>query len=402
MGQTFVIVGAGQGGVAAADELRDQGFDGRIVLIGDEAELPYERPPLSKEYLAGDSSDDDLYIYPKKWYEENNIELALGVAACRVDVGSSRVELGNGSSIGYNRLLLATGGQPRKLPGLPADGVFYLRTHGDARQLSAQLQRGKKVVIIGAGFIGCEVAATARERGVEVTILESQRAPLERVIGPELGQVVAELHRERDVELRTDDSVEAVTRTGCGLLVRGSRGSPIECDAVIVGVGIEPNVEPVRGTGVQLDDGILVDQYCQTTVAGIFAAGDMSRHYHPVFGRHVRVEHYDNALRQGAAAAENMLGRRRVFDDPHWFWSDQYAHNLQSLGIASCWDEILLSGSTSDRSFCALYLKDRQVQSVLALNRPKAIMVARRLGYIGARIEDIQASEELADLRKRW
>jgi 3-phenylpropionate/trans-cinnamate dioxygenase ferredoxin reductase component len=399
MDQTFVIVGANLCGGTAAHTLRQEGFDGRIVLVGGEEALPYERPPLSKEYLRGEQSLDSLFLQSSSWYETNRVELRLGTRATAVDSGSRAVELSDGERLEYEAVLLATGGRPRKLPGEPLERVLYLRTIGDADRIRSELEPGRHLVVVGAGFIGAEVAASARTLGVEVTCLEMLDVPLERALGKEIGRIYAEIHREHGVDLRTGEGVESIEETDGGVLVRTTKGAEIEGDAVVVGVGILPNVELGESAGVKIDNGIVVDEFCRTSVDGIYAAGDVANHFCPVFGRHVRVEHFDNAIKHGAAAARNMMGRAEPYDDPHWFWSDQFEHNLQYAGFAAEWDEIVVRGSTEERNFVAFYLEDGVVLAALGLNRGKDVRRAMKLIRTKAKPDPNLLRDEDVDLR---
>ena len=400
MDRTFVVVGANLCGGTAVHTLRQEGFDGRIVLVGEEPDLPYERPPLSKEYLRGEQSRDALFLQPSSWYEENRVELRLGTRAVAIDPVERTVELSDGDRVGYEAVLLASGGRPRKLPGEPIERVLYLRTVDDADRIRSELTGGQHLVVVGAGFIGAEVAASARTLGLEVTCLEVLDVPLERALGKEMGRLYAEIHREHGVDLRTGEGVQSMEQTDGGVVVQTTQGAAIEGDAVVVGVGIEPNVELGESAGARIDNGLVVDQFCRTTIEGVFAAGDVANHWHPVFERHVRVEHFDNAIKHGSAAARNMMGRDEPYDDPHWFWSDQYEHNLQYAGFAARWDEIVVRGSTETRNFVAFYLSDGVVLAALGLNRGKDVRRAMKLIRAKARPDPMLLRDEDVDLRK--
>lgn len=399
MGRQFVIVGAGYTGMAAVERLRNEGFDGRIVMIGDEPHYPYERPPLSKDYLRGALARERLFPRPDSWYAEHGVEAVLSTRVQRVALAERAVELSGGKRVAYDRLLIATGGRPRPLRGIAGDRVLYLRTLDDADRLRAWLAPGSRLVVVGAGFIGCEVAATARAAGVAVTMVEALDWPLGRVFGDEIGALVAEIHRDEGVDLRCGEAVASVTEHEAEVAVTTSGGAAIACDVVAVGVGIAPNVELLAGTGVQLDNGIVVDEYCRTNADGVYAAGDVANHEHPIFGRRMRVEHYDNALRQGAAAAANMLDRKVVFDDPHWFWSDQYAYNLQYAGCADGWDQLVMRGSIHDRQFAAFYLRQGRIVAAFGVNRGKDVLAAKRLVHARAHVAPDVLRDESVDLR---
>jgi 3-phenylpropionate/trans-cinnamate dioxygenase ferredoxin reductase subunit len=398
--RTFVIVGAGLTGGAAASTLRDEDFDGRIVLIGDEPHPPYERPPLSKEYLRGEASDL-AYLRPPGWYAAEDVELLAGAVVERLDVRGRSVVLRGGERIAYDAVLVATGGRNRRLrvPGADLQGVLDLRTVEDADRIRAHAVEGTKAVVIGAGFIGCEVAASLRSMGVEVELVEVLDAPLLRVAGPDVGRVYREIHEDHGVRFHFEQTVDRFEGTARVEAVVTSRGRRIECDVVVLGVGIEPATGVVEDTGVELEDGIVVDEGCRTSVEGVHAAGDVANHFHPLFGRRVRVEHYDNALKQGAAAARSMMGQEVRFDDPHWFWSDQYGHDLQYLGHAAEWDDFVVRGSMGDRRFLGFYLKGGIVDAVVGLDRGREVRRAANLIRSRRPVDPARLRDEDVDVR---
>jgi 3-phenylpropionate/trans-cinnamate dioxygenase ferredoxin reductase subunit len=377
----MVIVGANLTGGAAATTLRTEGFDGNIVLIGAEPHLPYERPPLSKEYLRGEATAESTLLHTEAWYQENAVELRLSTRATRIDPGEGIVELVGGERVPYEKVLVATGGTNRRLsvPGADLDGIYELRTIEDADRIKAEAVPGRKAVVVGAGFIGSEVAASLRQMAVEVDVVEMYEVPLLRVVGREVGRLYEAIHRDEGVRFHFDQVVERFEGTDTVESVVTSRGTTIDCDLVVVGIGIQPNTEVVSGTQVAVENGIVVDEFCRTGVPGIYAAGDVANHYHPVFEDRLRVEHWDNALKQGAAAARSMMGRGAPFDDPHWFWSDQYEHNLQYMGFAAEWDELVIRGSIEQRSFAGFYLKGGVVKAAVGVNRGKDVRRAREL-----------------------
>jgi len=397
--QHFVLVGGGQCSAAAAAALRSRGFGGRITLVGAEPDLPYERPPLSKDYLLGKTAGTELTIHDAGWYADHDVDLLLSTQVTGVDPAARTLALGGGGTLGYDRLLVATGGRARTLPGPGSDRVVYLRTREEAARLAGLLRGGASLVILGGGFIGCEVAAAARTLGGDVTVLEMQDTPLQAVLGPVVGARLADLHRGEGVTLRTGERVESVAEHDGGLLVRTDRAE-LDCSLLLVATGILPNTEFLDGSGVRRDDGVVVDEYSQTNVPGIYAAGDVARHDHPVFGEPVRVEHYDNANKQGTAVAASMLGEGEPFADPHWFWSDQYEHNLQSVGVARGYDEIILRGSEDDVSFSAFYLAGGVVRAVFALNRAHDVTVGRRMVRVRLRPDPDELRDESVDLRR--
>jgi len=370
---TFLVIGANMAGGTAAATLREEGFDGRVVLIGQEPHPPYERPPLSKEYLRGEEQEP-RFIRPPAWYVKNQIETRFGEGAQWVDVSDRSVELVGGERIAFESLLIATGCRNRKfpLPGLDLPGVHDLRYLPDSDAIKAAAVPGAKAVLVGMGFIGAEVAASLRARGVDVTVVEFAETPLQRVLGDELGRVLEGLHRDHGVEMFFRDAAERFVGDGRFEALHTKEGRTIEGDFAVVGVGVEPVTDVVQGTEVAVDNGILVDPALETNVPGVFAAGDVARHDHPVFGR-IRVEHFDNAMKMGQAAARNMLGRKEVFDDPHWFWSDQYDVNIQMAGFATEWDDVIVRGSLEERRFAAFLLKDGVLRSTFSMNWPRDV-----------------------------
>jgi 3-phenylpropionate/trans-cinnamate dioxygenase ferredoxin reductase component len=396
MTETFVIVGAGLAGGGAAATLREEGFDGRVILIGAEPQPPYERPPLSKEYLRGESPFEQALFQPLEFYGENDIETRFGARVTRVDAPEKVIELDSGERVPYEALLVATGGRNRRppIPGIDLEGIYGLRTVADSDRIRAEVSLGRKAVVVGMGFIGSEVAASLRQSGVEVTVVDRNKVPLRRVLGEEVGRVVEGIHRDHGTELIFEDEVAAFEGAERVERITTERGRRIECDFVVVGLGVEPATELLAGTGVQIDDGIVVDEYLRTDVEGIYAAGDVANYYHPVFERHIRVEHWQNALKQGPAAARNMLGENEPYGEIPWFWSDQYEHNLQYAGFHTEWDELVVRGSTEERNFVAFYRKDERVLAAVAINRGRDLR--RSIPMIKAQ-EEIAAAK-LSDL----
>lgn len=374
---TFAVIGAGQTAAVAARTLRRRGFDGRIELIGAEPHRPYQRPPLTKEYLAG-GDVEDLFLLDEQWCAANDVHLLLGQRAVRVRPPDRAIELADGSELRADKVLIATGGAARKLPGVRGERVHYLRTLDDANQLRDLIGPGVRLIVIGAGFIGSEVAATAHGKGAEVTIIDTLDAPMQRVLGRELGAVCATIHRSNGVTVRLGEPVESVVEHADAVIVKTGEAR-LEGDLVVVGVGITPNIEVAQRSGVTVDNGVLVDEYCRTNVPNIFAAGDIANHYHPLFDELIRVEHFDNATKQAAAAANNMLGNPTIFDDPHWFWSDQYDLNIQHTGHACTWDELVIRGSVDELDFCAFYLRDGRIRAAFAVDRGTDIALAKEL-----------------------
>jgi 3-phenylpropionate/trans-cinnamate dioxygenase ferredoxin reductase subunit len=388
-------------GGRAAEALRREGFDGRVVLIGAEREPPYERPPLSKEYMRGELEREKLYLLPRDWYSENGVDLLLGRKAERLDASRHVVELDDGARIQFDRLLLATGGRVRRLevPGADLEGIYYLRDIDDSERIGAQLREGCHVVVVGAGFIGSEVAASCRLKGLEVTVLEVEEAPLQRTLGPELGKVFAAIHRDKGVNLRTGVGAKRFEGTNRVQAVVTTADERIQCDFVVVGVGIAPNVELAMESGIETQNGIVVDEHCRTSVEGVFAAGDVANHFNPVLGERLRVEHEQNAQRQGAVAALNMLGRDEPYLEVPWFWSDQYEYSMQYAGHATRWDEIVLRGSLEERKFTAFYLSEGRLRAALAINSFRDVRFAREIIKRGGSVDPARLKDPGTDLR---
>jgi 3-phenylpropionate/trans-cinnamate dioxygenase ferredoxin reductase component len=367
--QMFAIVGAGLAGAKAAETLRESAFDGRVVLLGAEPERPYERPPLSKDYLRGESEREAAYVHEEGFYAEHDIELRAGERVTGLDPGRSELALDGGERVAYDRLLLATGAEPRRLsiPGAELDGVHLLRTFADSDAIRARFDAGGRLVVIGAGWIGSEVAASARQRGMDVTVIAPDAVPLERVLGPEVGAVYLDLHREHGVDMRMEAGVASFEGDGRVERVRTADGATIDCDAVVVGVGAAPRTELAEAAGLAVENGVLVDGRLETSVPGIFAAGDLANHLHPGLGR-LRVEHWDNALHQGPAAARAMLGSDEPYARTPYFYSDQYDVGMEYAGHAAGWDRVVLRGDPASREFVAFWLADGRVLAGMNVN----------------------------------
>ncbi len=370
----IVVAGAGLTGATAVATLRTEGFDGPIVLIGAEDLPPYERPPLSKEYLRGELTLEDGFVRAPGWYEEQGIDMRLGTRVTEVDPGAHTVRLDDGERIGYASLLVATGGRSRTLavPGAGLEGIFCLRTAGDAAAIAAAAAAGARVVCVGMGFIGAEVAASLRTVGCDVAVIDPGAVPLARVLGSEIGGALEGLHRDHGVRMWFGESVDRFEGTDRLEAVVTASGRRIAADLAVVGVGTEPVVEPMEAIGLGGPHGIPVGPALETRAPGIFAAGDVALHDHPVFSPvfgPIRVEHFDNAIKMGQAAARSMLGAGAPFDDPHWFWSDQYDSEVQVAGFAPTWERAVVRGSIKDRSFCAFLLDPAGVvRSVVSMD----------------------------------
>ncbi|MFC5180871.1 NAD(P)/FAD-dependent oxidoreductase [Actinomadura harenae] len=387
--ETFVIVGASLAGAKAAETLRREGFGGRVVLVGEEIERPYERPPLSKGFLLGTDTRESAHVHPAGWYEENRVELRSGTSATSVERGAHVVVLSTGERLGYDRLLLATGSSPRRLdvPGAKLQGIHYLRTLSDAAVLREALSPGgRRVVVAGAGWIGLETAAAARSYGNDVVIVEPDPGPLYRHVGPEAGEVFAGLHRRHGVDLRFDQGVAGFWGAGQVSAVVSSGGAEIPADVVIVGIGARPNTALAEDAGLEVSDGILVDAGLRTSDPDIFAAGDVASHDHPVLGRRVRVEHWANALDGGPVAARAMLGRDVVHDALPYFFSDQYELGMEMTGLVSPgeYDEVVFRGEPGSLEFIAFWRSAGRVAAAMNVNVWEVADDLRRLVAGGA------------------
>ena len=367
---TFVIVGASLAGAKAAEELRTQGFDGRVVLLGAESERPYERPPLTKDYLRGESGREKVYVHAAGFYAENDIELETATAVTAIDPVGARVTLEDGRALEFDRLLLATGAQPRRISsdGATLDGVYYLRTLADCDVLRERLDRGGRVVVVGVGWIGSEFAASARQRGLDVTVVDPLSLPNERIFGSEIGAFYRDVHVKHGVEMVLGEGVEALVGETTVKAVRTSGGREIACDFVVVGIGVVPRVELAEAAGLTVDNGILVSDALETSAPNVFAAGDVARAEHPFYGERIRLEHWANALNQGPAAARSMLGQTTSYDRIPYFYSDQYDVGMEYSGYAPKWDEVVFRGERDSGEFIAFWLKDQRVIAGMNVN----------------------------------
>jgi 3-phenylpropionate/trans-cinnamate dioxygenase ferredoxin reductase component len=372
---TYLIVGASLAGAKAAETLRSEGFSGRVILLGAETERPYERPPLSKGYLLGKDDKSVIYVHEEGWYTDHEVDLRLGVTVSSVDPAGRTVTTAGGGTVGYDRLLLATGASPRqlKVPGAGRDGVLYLRTVADSERLATALRGGERVVIAGAGWIGLEVAAAAREAGCDVTVVEPEPGALYRALGPELGAVFTDLHREHGVTFRFGESVSELRGPGedghVGEVITSS-GAAVPADVVVVGIGAVPNTALAAGAGLEVGNGVVVDAALRTSDTSIYAAGDVANSYHPLLGRRVRVEHWANALNAGPAAAKSMLGQDVTYDPVPYFFSDQYDLGMEAAGLPEpgTYDQVLYRGDRPGREFIAFWLADGAVVAGMNIN----------------------------------
>jgi 3-phenylpropionate/trans-cinnamate dioxygenase ferredoxin reductase subunit len=371
--QTFVIVGAGLAGAKAAEALRTDGFTGRVVLLGEETERPYNRPPLSKDYLQGKSEKDKIYVHPEAWYAEHDVELRLDTPVTGLDLAAHHVNLTGGERIGYHKLLLATGSDVRRLsvPGAEFDGVCYLRRLADCEAIKAAFATAERVAIIGGGWIGLETAAAACAADCEVTIIEMGELPLLKVLGREVAEIYAALHRAHGVTLRLGAGVEEITGTNRRATgVRLADGSVVDADAVVVGVGITPNTALAEAAGLHVDNGVVVDEHLATSDPDVVAAGDVANAYYPQLHIHLRLEHWSAALNQPAVAAATMLGRDAAYDHVPYFFSDQYDMGMEYSGYVAKgnYDEVAFRGDAAKGEYVAFWLHDDRVLAGMNVN----------------------------------
>jgi NADPH-dependent 2,4-dienoyl-CoA reductase/sulfur reductase-like enzyme len=394
--ENVVVVGASLAGFRSVEELRHQGYDGSITVIGAEAHLPYDRPPLSKQILAGTWEVERLPLTAiGKEIEDLDVDWRLGVAASGLDLAARHVDLADGTRVPYDGLVIATGAGVRTLPGQPRlEGLHMLRTLDDCLALRADLDATpQRVVVVGAGFIGAEVAATARQRGLEVTLLEALATPLQRALGDAMGAVCGDLHREHGVDLRLSAGVDGFEDDGHGRLrgIRLTDGTTVEADVAVVGVGVAPNTGWLEGSGLTIDNGVVCDETC-LAAPDVVAAGDIARWPNNRFDEVMRVEHWENAQEQGAHAARRLLGHLEPYEPVPWFWSDQYDRKIQLAGRSSADDEFqIVDGSIEERRFVALYGRAGRVVGVLGMNRPRPVMEYRQLIADGVSWEDALA-----------
>jgi 3-phenylpropionate/trans-cinnamate dioxygenase ferredoxin reductase component len=368
--QTFVIVGASLAGAKAAEELRERGFDGRVILIGAESERPYERPPLTKDYLRGESDREKAYVHPSDFYEQQEIELLTGTTMTGIDPASSTITLDGGRELAYDRLLLSTGAEPRRLsvPGAELEGVHYLRTLADCDALRERLDAGGHVAVVGAGWIGSEFAASARQRGLEVTLIDPLELPNERIFGREVGGFYRDAHARHGVELVLGDAVAALEGDRALARLSTISGRVIDCDFAVIGIGVSPRVELAAAAGAKVENGIVVNHQLRTTLPDVFAAGDVANAWHPLFKRNIRVEHWANALNQGPAAARAMLGEPVSYDRIPYFFSDQYDVGMEYSGYVTSWDQVVFRGDPDNGEFIAFWLHESRVLAGMNVN----------------------------------
>lgn len=387
--QTYVIIGAGQAGGWGAKTLRDEGFDGRVVIIGDENFPPHERPPLSKEVLLGDAEKETCLLWPPGTLEDAGIEMRLGESVSSIAPDDHTLTLANSETIGWNKLLIATGGRARSLnvDGADLEGVFTLRTIGDAEDIRSGLSEGSTVLVIGAGWIGLEVAAAARKRGARAVVIEVADRVCARALTPEMSQWVHALHERNGVEIRLGTSFDHFA--GDGKLERAvlTDGTDIGCDVAVIGIGLIPNTELAESAGLDIDNGIVVNETGRTSHPDIYAAGDVTNHPNSLLGRRIRLESWENAQNQAINTAKAMMGTEQPYAEIPWFWSDQYDANIQMMGLPEDWDETVTRGDRVLGEFVEFYLKNGEIQGATAINNPRDLRFTRRLMMSGKKFD---------------
>ena len=392
---TTIIAGAGHAGGQTAISLRQAGYDGRIIVCGAEPAPPYQRPPLSKKYLSGELARERVFLRPESFYSRHDVELRLGNAVRGVDPAQRTVVLDDGGSLSFTDLVIATGSRPRRLdvPGSDLGNIFYLRTLEDADAIGNALVAGRRLAVVGGGYIGLEIASTAKGLGLEVCVIEAADRILGRVTAPEMSGYYTRAHRARGVDVKLSTAVAAfegdgtVRRVDCGT-------ETIPADVVVVGIGVVPEVRLAESAGIACDDGIVVDERCATSAAHVYAAGDCTRHPNPIFGRSLRLESVHNALEQARTAAANIAGTPTRYEQAPWFWSDQFDLKLQMVGISDGYDTIVQRGSMDADDFAMFYLKDGVLIAVDAVNRPREFMACRKLVPQRPSIDPVRLADE--------
>ncbi|MGQ0529243.1 MAG: NAD(P)/FAD-dependent oxidoreductase [Panacagrimonas sp.] len=400
--ERVVIVGAGQAGGETAAELRRQGYAGLITIVGEEPHVPYKRPPLSKTYLAGTATTESLYVMSPAALEKARVEFIGGVRAQRIDRAGKKLLLADGRELAYDKLVLATGGRPRllDLPGADLPEVMALRSIGDVETIRAHFVEGRRLTIVGGGYIGLEVAAVATKAGLKVTVLESMPRVLQRVTAPEMSAFYEQVHRDAGVDVRTGVQLVGFEKQASGEIEVKLVGTNLSADFVLVGIGLIANTELAADAGLAVDNGIVVDEYTRTSDADIYAAGDCTNHPSEFFGRRIRLESVQNAMEQGRAVAANLLGKTTKYSNVPWFWSDQYDLKLQMVGMSSGYEQCVLRGDLAKRSFGAFYIKDGVVIAADTVSRPQEFMLAKKMVAARARIDAAKLADESIPLKE--
>ncbi len=399
MTERVIIAGAGHAAGQTATTLRQKKYTGEILIIGDEPYVPYQRPPLSKAYLAGELELERLYFKPEKFYPEHDIDMRLGTRVTAIDPSAKTVTTDAGDTLDYTKLILATGSRVRELPipGNDLEGVHYLRSIGDVQAMQAQFAPGAKIVIVGGGYIGLEVAAVGVKRGLDVTVLETESRVMNRVVAREISQFFQDMHAAEGTKLELGRRVKQINGdNGKVVSVSCADGFTVEADLVVIGIGILPNVELAEAAGLKCSNGIVVDENCQTSDPDILAIGDCTRHPNGLLGRHLRLESVHNAIEQGKTAALNIIGNPSPYNQIPWFWSDQFDVKMQIAGMSDVHEQFVLRGDPATRSFAAFYLQQGRIVAVDAINSPREFMLGKKLVAAGASIP----LEDLADTGK--
>ena len=403
MSQTCVIIGASHAAAQLAPTLRQEGWEGRILVIGDEPYIPYHRPPLSKTFLSGEKALEDIYIKPQMVYEKAEVEFMLNTRVDKIDRDEKTLLLDNGESLGYDKLALTMGSRVRKvdLPGINLDGIYYLRDINDVEKIKTKVGAGKKAVIVGGGYIGLETAAVLRKLGMEVTVLEMMERVLQRVTAPEVSEFYDRIHREEGVNILCGVGVTAFAGANVVEKVVCNDGSEHEADLVVVGVGIVPNVELATEAGLEVSNGIVVDQHARTSDPDIVAAGDCTFHHNVLYDQEIRLESVQNATDQARVAAQTLCGNEKAYEALPWFWSDQYDLKLQIAGLSQGYDEVIIRGDRENtRSFAAFYLKDGVVISVDAVNKPPEFMMGKRMISAKLAVDKVRLADDTVPIKE--
>ena len=400
--ERHVVIGAGHAGGRAVEAMRNAGFEGEIILVGAEEHLPYERPPLSKEILQAKPDYTLPYIRPQEYFDEQKIELRLGVAATAIAPTEKTVTLANGEALPYDKLLLTTGGRARKLPlpGSDLDRVHYLRTLDEGHAIEAALGEGKNLVVIGGGFIGLEVAASARQRGGSVTVLEIADRLMGRGVPHLISQYFLDLHRGNGVDIRLGTGVERIDGDGAVSGVTTSMGERLDADMVVIGVGIIPETVLAEDAGLKVENGIVVDEFCRTSATDIYAAGDVTSHFSHFAGRHIRLEAWQCAQNMAIAAAKVMCGEEAAYSEVPWMWSDQFDTNLQVAGLPDSWDDIVGRGDAASGNYIGFILDGGKIAGAIALNQPRDLRLARRMMDAGKEYTAKDLADESISMRE--
>lgn len=395
----IVVIGAGHAAGQAAASLRQEKYEGEITIIGDEPHVPYQRPPLSKQYLSGEQAIDKVYLRQEKFYTDKDVTLKLNTRATAVDAGGHTVTLDNGETLSYDKLMISTGSRPRKLNIQSSDlaGIHYLRTIADVDQIRAEMSSGKKLVIVGGGYIGLEVASVGVAQGLEVHVLEMEERILQRVTTPEMSAYYHQLHSGRGVNLHTSTGVTGFQGDERVQQVLCRDGVAYDADLVIVGIGIIPNIELAEAAGITCDNGIVVDDHCRTSGPDIYAAGDCTNHPNPLLNRRLRLESVPNAMEQARVSASNMLGGDKTYASIPWFWSDQYELKLQMVGFSADGDSQVIRGDMASNEFAVFYMNDGKVVAADAVNSPREFMVCKQL--VGKAVDAALLADPDTDLK---